>query len=185
MRVERINNINEVIEIPIPESYRDCWTLVRSDYARYRGDKAGILRILIYAIINYNFRFCFLLRMSKYQGLLFPYYRWRLGVFNKKMGMSFSRNVKIGYSLKVVHSIGIIVNATAVIGSNCTLHQLTTIGSDMDHAAIIGDNVYIGPNVCLVENVHVGSDVKIGAGAVVVNDIPSGVTAVGVPAKVR
>ena len=84
MRVEYIKNKNEIIEIPTPESYRDCWALVRSDYARYRENKASILRILIYALIDYNFRFCFLLRMAKYKGVVFPFYRWRLGAFNKK-----------------------------------------------------------------------------------------------------
>lgn len=49
---------------------------------------------------------------------------------------------------------------------------------------MIGDNVYIGPNVCIVEDVRVGNNVTIGAGAVVVKDIPENATVVGVPAKV-
>ena len=85
----------------------------------------------------------------------------------------------------IIFAIGIIVNATAVIGNNCTIHQLTTIGSDFDNAAVIGDNVYIGPGVSLVEHVHVGNNSIIGAGAVVVDDIPSNSLAVGVPARVK
>ena len=51
-------------------------------------------------------------------------------------------------------------------------------------AAVIGDNVYIGPNVCVVEDVIIGDNVTIGAGSVVTKDIPSNATAVGNYAKV-
>ena len=123
--------------------------------------------------------------MAKYRGYFFLLFKWRLVRLAKKPGMSFSQNVRIGYSLKLVRTIGIMVNVTAVIGNGVTLHQLTSIGSDNDESAIIGDDVYIGPNVCLVENVRIGSFLKIGAGAVVVSDIPPGFTTVGVPAKVK
>lgn len=54
----------------------------------------------------------------------------------------------------------------------------------MGKAAVIGDNVYIGPNVCVVEDVIIGDNVTIGAGSVVTKDIPSNATAVGNYAKV-
>ena len=180
--IEHNNFDNSKISIPIPENYSDCWELVKSDYERCR-QSGGWFKLLLYTFTNYNFVFCFWLRMSKYEGWLFPFCRWKLERSGRKHGMSFSRNVSVGRGLKITHAIGIIVNATAVIGNNCTLHQLTTIGSEKDNAAVIGDNVYIGPNVCLVENVHIGNNAKIGAGAVVVHDIPANVVAVGVPAK--
>lgn len=62
--------------------------------------------------------------------------------------------------------------------------QFSSIGSLNLNAANIGDNVYIGPSVCIVENVNIGHNVTIGAGAVVVKDIPSDATAAGDPAKV-
>lgn len=45
-------------------------------------------------------------------------------------------------------------------------------------------NVYIGPNVCLVENVNIESSVTIGAGSVVTKDIPENATAAGNYARV-
>lgn len=76
------------------------------------------------------------------------------------------------------------MNPTAKIGNNCNLSQFTTIGANEGKAAVIGDNVYIGPSVCLVENVIIGDNVTIGAGAVVVKDVPDDATVAGVPAKI-
>lgn len=63
-------------------------------------------------------------------------------------------------------------------------YLLLNIGSNHDTPAVIGDNVYIGPNVCIVENVHIGNNSNIGAGAVVVRDVPEGVTVAGVSARI-
>lgn len=48
----------------------------------------------------------------------------------------------------------------------------------------IGDNVWICGGVTIIGGVTIGSDSIIGAGSVVVKDIPSGVLALGNPAKV-
>ena len=91
---------------------------------------------------------------------------------------------KIGYGLYIGHNGPVVISGTAQIGNNCNLSQFTTIGSNDGHAATIGDNVYIGPNVCLVEDVVIGSNVTIGAGSVVTKDIPDNATAAGNYAKV-
>ena len=70
------------------------------------------------------------------------------------------------------------------IGNNCNVSQFLTIGTNTNNPATIGDNVYIGPNVCIVEGVHIGNNVTIGAGSVVTKNIPDNATVAGVPAKV-
>ncbi|WP_220450672.1 hypothetical protein [Megamonas funiformis] len=60
--------------------------------------------------------------------------------------------MKIGYGLYIGHGGPVIINPTAVIGNNVNLSQFTTIGSNEGKAAIIGDNVYIGPQVVLLQN---------------------------------
>lgn len=77
-----------------------------------------------------------------------------------------------------------VVNSSAVLGDNIDLCQFTTIGSVCLHGAHIGDNVYIGPGVCIVEGVKIGDGATIGAGAVVVKDVAAGETVAGNPAKV-
>ena len=76
------------------------------------------------------------------------------------------------------------VSSTAVIGKNCNLSHFVNIGSNHGKAANIGDDVYIGPNVSIVEDVEVGNNVTIGAGSVVVKDIESNATAAGNPCRV-
>lgn len=102
----------------------------------------------------------------------------------KAYNIFISRHTKIGKGLYLSHSTCIVVNKHTVIGDNCNLSQFLNIGTNHDTPAIIGDEVYIGPHVCIVENVKIGDKATIGAGAVVINDIEANATAVGVPARI-
>jgi acetyltransferase-like isoleucine patch superfamily enzyme len=48
----------------------------------------------------------------------------------------------------------------------------------------VGNRVSIGSNATILGGVEIGDGVLIGAGSVVTRDIPAGVKAVGVPARV-
>jgi acetyltransferase EpsM len=92
----------------------------------------------------------------------------------------------------------VVVNADSKVGK----HSILNSGCIVEHDNILGDFVHISPNVALTgsttigEGTHVGAGattipstiigdwVTVGAGAVVINQIPSGKTAVGVPAKI-
>lgn len=107
---------------------------------------------------------------------------WKLNRTKRKIQIP--RRTKIGYGLFIVHEGPIVVNPEAIIGNNVNLSQFTTIGSNHRKGAIIGDNTYIGPNVCIVEDVIIGNNVTIGAGSVVTKNIPSNATVAGNYAKV-
>ena len=49
----------------------------------------------------------------------------------------------------------------------------------------IGDNVWLGGGVIVCPGVTIGDDTVVGAGAVVTADLPPGVVAFGVPARVQ
>ncbi|WP_275693495.1 sugar O-acetyltransferase [Nocardioides sp. TF02-7] len=49
---------------------------------------------------------------------------------------------------------------------------------------VIGDNVWLGGGVIVCPGVTIGDDTVVGAGSVVTKDLPSGVVAVGSPARV-
>lgn len=156
---------------------------IKSDLHRYYGKHDFITFIKAY-FLNRTFRFQYAFRMcqtrglSRYLGLIL----WRLN--GTKRYIQIFRHTKIGYGLFIGHGGPVAVHPTAVIGNNCNLSQFTSIGSNENHAAVIGDNTYIGPNVCIVENIRIGSNVTIGAGSVVTKDIPDNATAAGNYAKV-
>lgn len=49
---------------------------------------------------------------------------------------------------------------------------------------IIGKNVWLGRNVCVLSGVHIGDGVIVAAGSVVTHDIPPYCVAAGIPARV-
>jgi acetyltransferase-like isoleucine patch superfamily enzyme len=48
----------------------------------------------------------------------------------------------------------------------------------------LGDNVWLGAGATVLDGVTIGKDVVVGAGAVVTEDLPDGVVAAGLPARV-
>ena len=168
----------------INSNYKQCFELVKSDYFRYRGKDSSWLLIILYACWNHSFAYSVWLRFSSKTGWLYPLSCFMLNRLSRKYGLQIPRNTQIGYGLYIGHGIGIVINPTTIIGNNCNLSQFTTIGSNHGKAAIIGDNVYIRPSVCIVENVIIGNNVTIGAGAVVVKDVPDNATVAGCPARV-
>lgn len=156
---------------------------IKSDLIRYYG-KYDIFTFLRAYFKNSTFRFQYAFwlchtrgRVTKIIGL----FLWRLN--RTKKTIQLPRQTQVGYELYIGHGGPIIVNPSAIIGNNCNLSQFTTIGSNKGQAAIIGDNTYIGPSVCIVENIKIGNNVTIGAGSVVTKDIPDNATVAGSYAK--
>lgn len=162
--------------------------LIRSDYHRYTGCgmSHSLLRIILIALIGrYNgFTYTFWMRLASRRDLFYWFYMFKVWRLQKKYHIQINPKAKIGYGFYIGHGIGVVINYNATIGNNVNVSQFLTIGSNTGECATIGDNVYIGPSVCVVGPVKIGSNSSIGAGAVVVNDVPQNATVVGVPAKV-
>ena len=62
--------------------------------------------------------------------------------------------------------------------------QLRRAGWEYGQPITLADNVWLGGGVIVCPGVTIGEDTVVGAGAVVTRDLPSGVVAAGVPARV-
>ena len=82
------------------------------------------------------------------------------------------------------HFHGIVINQKTFIKTGTLIYQNVTIGGTKKGSPIIGKNCIIGSGAVILGNVTLGDNVKIGANAVVLKDVPSNCTAVGIPAKV-
>lgn len=170
----------------IKEELREVYSYVLSDYYRYSGNKdfKGLLTLLE---ADERFRWQVVFRLSKterYKKLISVILLLFGDIENARQRIQIPSRTQIGYGLYIGHGGPAIVNPTAIIGNNCNLSQFVTIGANDNAAAVLGDNVYIGPSVCLVENVRIGNNVTIGAGSVVTHDVPEGATVAGNYARV-
>jgi maltose O-acetyltransferase len=59
------------------------------------------------------------------------------------------------------------------------------IGWEYAEPIAIADNVWLGGGVIVCPGVTIGQDTVVGAGAVVTKDLPAGVVAAGVPARIQ
>lgn len=137
--------------------------------------------------ILFSFRLCQKITRNKLSTILLSpillVYRIIIEWF---MGTELNWNLKTKGPIRLYHGQGLIINPNTIIGNNCTLRCNTVIGNNgkSSKAPILGDNVDIGVNVCIIGDISIGNNVKIGAGSVVTKDIPPNCIVVGNPAKI-
>ena len=95
---------------------------------------------------------------------------------------------KIGRRLFIDHATGVVIGETAIIGDDVLIYQQVTLGGVSLNRGkrhpTIKDGATIGAGAKVLGNITIGKDAKIGANSVVIKDVPSDCTAVGVPAHI-
>ncbi len=85
------------------------------------------------------------------------------------------------------HGTGIVIGETAVVGDDVSmLHGVTLGGTSaerVDRHPKIGRGVLLAAGAKVIGNITIGDFAKVAAGAVVLQPVPPGCTAVGVPAR--
>ncbi|HEY4221142.1 MAG TPA: serine acetyltransferase [Myxococcota bacterium] len=103
-------------------------------------------------------------------------------------GIEIPYSVQVGRRVKVEHQGDIVVHGATVIGDDVVLRQGVTLGmrdvKDHRSAPNIGNHVDIGCGAKILGPINVGEGASIGANAVVLEDVPEGALAVGVPARI-
>lgn len=138
--------------------------------------------------------------------VVYRFGRWRYGIRPRLLRMPFSFlykfffkavqvltgielpcETKLGKRLCIEHFGDIIISGDAEFGDDVILRNGVTVGlrrTGERGSPRIGNRVDIGAGAKILGPIQIGDDVSIGANAVVISDIPSGSTAVGVPAKI-
>jgi len=103
-------------------------------------------------------------------------------------GIEIHPGAKIGESIFIDHGMGVVIGETAIVGNRVTIFHGSTLGGTGKDTGkrhpTVGDNVLIGAGVKVLGPINIGSNSKVGANAVVLKDVPDGVTVVGIPAKI-
>lgn len=103
-------------------------------------------------------------------------------------GIEIHPAAKIGSGLFIDHGTGVVIGETAEIGDNCTLYQGVTLGGTGKDLGkrhpTLGNNVMVGAGAKILGPFKVGDNAKIAANAVVLSEVPSDSTAVGIPARI-
>jgi serine O-acetyltransferase len=94
------------------------------------------------------------------------------------------RGADFGPGLVLIHSTGIVINGLVRGGENFHLEHLVTIGAERRQAPVLGSDVFVGAGAKIIGPIRIGDGARVGANAVVVDDVPSHATVVGIPAKV-
>jgi len=129
--------------------------------ARVRGGVVGTLKSKL-AVLRHRF-------WSAVSGAEIPLNAWR-----------------IAGGLLLPHPNGVVIHPEAKIGPNCLVFQQVTIGSGpVPGVPMLGGCVDVGPGAKILGGVTIGDGAVIGANSVVIQDVPAGAVAVGVPAVIK
>ncbi|WP_174165803.1 serine O-acetyltransferase [Staphylococcus simulans] len=103
-------------------------------------------------------------------------------------GIEIHPGAKIGKRLFIDHGMGVVIGETCTIGDNVTIYQGVTLGGTGKEKGKrhpdIGDNVLIAAGSKILGNIKVDSNVNIGANSVVLTNVPSYSTVVGIPGHI-
>jgi len=104
-------------------------------------------------------------------------------------GVEIHPGATIGKNFVIDHGNGVVIGATAMIGSNVLIYHQVTLGGTGNETGskrhpTVCDNAMIAAGAKILGNIYVGKNAKVGANAVVLKDVPDNATAVGIPARI-
>jgi serine O-acetyltransferase len=119
--------------------------------------------------------------------------RW-LGRFTSHLGrwltgIEIHPGAKIGSCVFIDHGMGVVIGETAEVGNGCTIYQGVTLGGTSLYRGekrhpTLGEGVMVAAGAKVLGGFTVGAGARIGSNAVVVKEVPPGVTVVGIPGRI-
>ena len=103
-------------------------------------------------------------------------------------GIEIHPSAIIGRRFFIDHGEGIVIGETAIIGDDVLMYQQVTLGGTGKDTGkrhpTVGNHVIIGAGAKVLGDIIIADYVRIGAGSVVIEDVPSHSTVVGIPGRV-
>ena len=114
--------------------------------------------------------------------------RWMMTIARFFTGVEIHPAATIGRRFFIDHGMGVVIGETAEIGDDVTIYHGVTLGgtswqSGKRHPTL-GNGVIVGAGAKVLGPIMVGSNARVGSNAVVVKDVPDGLTVVGIPGHV-
>ena len=101
-------------------------------------------------------------------------------------GVEIGNDVQLGAGVYFVHPLGTVLGGDARIGERVRFLGNNTVGTARENGyPVIEHDVVVGCGARILGPVRIGAGAVIGANAVVLQDVPAGGLATGVPAVVR
>ncbi len=103
-------------------------------------------------------------------------------------GIEIHPGAKIGRGVFIDHGMGVVIGETTEIGPRCLLYQGVTLGGTGKESGkrhpTLEENVVIGAGAKVLGGIRIGKNTRIGAGSVVVKNVSSNCTVVGIPGRI-
>ena len=103
-------------------------------------------------------------------------------------GVEIHPGAHIGHGVFIDHGMGVVIGETAEVGNRCLLYQGVTLGgTGKQHGKrhpTLAENVVVGAGAKVLGAIRVGANTRIGAGSVLLRDVGSDSTVVGIPGRV-
>lgn len=124
------------------------------------------------------------------------FYKWKLKLIARMIsyvtrivtGIEIHPAARIGRRFFIDHGEGVVIGETTIIGDDVLLYQQVTLGGTGKDLGkrhpTVGNHVIIGAGAKVLGDIIIADYVRIGAGSVVIEDVPSHSTVVGVPGRV-
>jgi serine O-acetyltransferase len=104
-------------------------------------------------------------------------------------GIEIHPGATIGRRVFIDHGMGLVIGETAEVGDECTLyHGVTLGGTSLEKGAkrhpTLGRGVIVSAGAKVLGGFTVGDGARVGSNAVLLQPVPAGATAVGIPARI-
>lgn len=113
--------------------------------------------------------------------------RWVSHLSRWLTGIEIHPGARLGRRLFIDHGMGVVIGETAEIGDDVLIYHGVTLGGlsglPGKRHPTIGDGVVIGAGAQVLGPIRVNAGARVGSNAVVVAEVPPGVTVVGIPAR--